>query len=81
MNALEVEDNFPVEYRTIQKVQLADKTTDIKNPKDWTIVKFGDTSLLTYKGRIYLPSSLATTVANWCHVNLAHHGATRTYKT
>eukprot|EP00957_Ditylum_brightwellii_P074754 5681414-Ditylum_brightwellii.AAC.1 len=38
MNVLEDKADFPVEYRTIQKSQLANKTTDTKDPKDWTVV-------------------------------------------
>eukprot|EP00957_Ditylum_brightwellii_P016294 1225590-Ditylum_brightwellii.AAC.1 len=63
MNVLEDNADFPVDYRTIQKSQLADKTTNVKGPKDWTVVKVANTPLLTYKGRIYLPPSLANTVA------------------
>eukprot|EP00957_Ditylum_brightwellii_P008498 645210-Ditylum_brightwellii.AAC.1 len=81
MNTLKTEDNFSVEYRTIQQAKLANKTTNIKNPKDWTIIKFGATPLITYKGHIYLPPSLATTVVDWYQVNLAQPDATRTYKT
>eukprot|EP00957_Ditylum_brightwellii_P137761 10502389-Ditylum_brightwellii.AAC.1 len=57
------EDDFPMDHRIIQAAQLADKTTNVSDPKNWTVTHFGQTPLLTYKGCVYLPHFLSSRVA------------------
>eukprot|EP00957_Ditylum_brightwellii_P155446 11832251-Ditylum_brightwellii.AAC.1 len=43
MNAMDLDaDAFPVDYAAIHKAQRHNKTADIKDPKNWLVVKFGD---------------------------------------
>eukprot|EP00957_Ditylum_brightwellii_P081530 6202543-Ditylum_brightwellii.AAC.1 len=75
------EDNFHLDHCVMQSAQLADKVSNVSDPKIWTIIRFDQTPLLTYNGRIYLPHPLSSSVAEWYHLNLNHPGITRTYKT
>eukprot|EP00957_Ditylum_brightwellii_P019874 1499515-Ditylum_brightwellii.AAC.2 len=82
MNAMDLNaDAFPVDYAVIHKAQRHDKTADVKDPKNWLVVKFGNVPLLTCKGRIYLSSNIAKRVVAWYHLSLQHPGETHTYMT
>eukprot|EP00957_Ditylum_brightwellii_P175703 13378282-Ditylum_brightwellii.AAC.1 len=37
------DDIFPLDHRVIQSAQLADKRTNVSNPKSWTFIRFGQT--------------------------------------
>eukprot|EP00957_Ditylum_brightwellii_P162074 12339440-Ditylum_brightwellii.AAC.1 len=73
MNAMDLDDDaFPVDYATIHRAQREDTTKDVRDPKNWLVVNFGDVPLLTRKGRIYLPHELVKRVVAWYHLNLQH---------
>jgi hypothetical protein len=75
------EDTFPLDMKLLAKAQQNDKALRAKvrkNLDEFTERKIEGTSVLMYRGRIYVPTSLRKRIINWYHEFLCHPGETRT---
>ena len=78
------EERFPLMPRLIQKLQAKDKNIQRlvkEHPDQFSRMNLEDASLITFKNRIYLPTTLRARVIEWYHEYLSHPGQTRMDKT
>jgi cleavage and polyadenylation specificity factor subunit 1 len=76
---------YPLSGKVIAKYQKLDKTL-IKNSigssrRKFSLMKVENEDVLTYNGKICIPTALQTRVVDWYHTYLRHPGETRTEET
>ena len=78
-----LEETFPMAPTEIRLHQQKDQKVlkYLKENKDFNLKRVEGKELITYKGKIYIPTSLRTRILHWYHTYLVHPGSTRMLQT